>query len=397
MKHFYLTAFVLSLATAVAIAQPGSSQSGAALNSAPAMISASAQESSQPSPSTSSSNPANTAQDQGLSDEALRSAVHQRLAADPALANIKISAQQGVVKLQGTVVAKSERNHAEEMAETVQGVKRVENLLKVEPNSQAVSATASKSSATGEKSEQSEANETGESAAQSTAGAATPQTRNQNAPGASTSVNAQSSASGAGATNNTAGSIVGNAGHAIPPQQRPNGSAPSPGQQAAIPPIPPSAKTGTAVGASSIKAANTQGEGNANALPQSDIENPTEDTVSLQNQIQTALKNEPTLSNDTMNVTVNDSAIELNGTTETGKQKQTANRIALSYANNRHVVNHITVNGRNNQTAPVEVSPEGANPRVNPGSGAMEGSKGNTGNNPRTNPQQHEDETTQPH
>jgi len=43
--------------------------------------------------------------------------------------------------------------------------------------------------------------------------------------------------------------------------------------------------------------------------------------------------------------------VELSGTAATGKEKQTAVRIAESYANNRKVVDHITVTGRGN--APV--------------------------------------------
>jgi osmotically-inducible protein OsmY len=65
----------------------------------------------------------------------------------------------------------------------------------------------------------------------------------------------------------------------------------------------------------------------------------------LQQQIQAALKNEPTLANDNINVSVTASSIELSGAAATGKEKQTAKRIVDSYAGNRKVVNHITVGG----------------------------------------------------
>jgi osmotically-inducible protein OsmY len=65
----------------------------------------------------------------------------------------------------------------------------------------------------------------------------------------------------------------------------------------------------------------------------------------LQQQIQAALKNEPTLANDNINVSISASSIELSGTAATGKEKQTAKRIAESYAGNRKVVDHITVGG----------------------------------------------------
>jgi osmotically-inducible protein OsmY len=66
----------------------------------------------------------------------------------------------------------------------------------------------------------------------------------------------------------------------------------------------------------------------------------------LQQQIQTALKNEPTLSNDTINVNISADQVELTGDVATGKEKHTAKRIAQSYAGNRKVVDHITVGGK---------------------------------------------------
>ena len=106
------------------------------------------------------------------------------------------------------------------------------------------------------------------------------------------------------------------------------------------------------------------------------------DTNQLQSQIQGAIQNEPTLSGSNVNVNVTDTAIELSGTVPTGKEKQTAKRIAQSYAGNRKVVDRLTVTGRGN----------GAN--ANP-SGAAAGSSSSTpmseqnpatGTNPATNP-----------
>jgi osmotically-inducible protein OsmY len=70
------------------------------------------------------------------------------------------------------------------------------------------------------------------------------------------------------------------------------------------------------------------------------------DAATLQNQIQNALQNEPTLKNDTINASVNDSTIELSGNVQTGKEKETAYRIASSFAENRRVRDRITVSGR---------------------------------------------------
>ena len=70
------------------------------------------------------------------------------------------------------------------------------------------------------------------------------------------------------------------------------------------------------------------------------------DAATLQSQIQNAIQNEPTLKNDNINVSVNDSTIELSGNAQTGKEKETAYRIASSFAENRRVRDRITVSGR---------------------------------------------------
>jgi osmotically-inducible protein OsmY len=71
----------------------------------------------------------------------------------------------------------------------------------------------------------------------------------------------------------------------------------------------------------------------------------TSSTDQMRSQIETALKNEPTLSSSNVMVNVTDTEITLSGTVATGKDKQTAKRIAQSYAGNRKVVDHITVKG----------------------------------------------------
>lgn len=73
----------------------------------------------------------------------------------------------------------------------------------------------------------------------------------------------------------------------------------------------------------------------------------------LQGQIQNALKNEPTLAGDNVNVTVSDSEIDLAGTVASGKEKLTAKRIVQSYAGNRKVKEHLTVgSGQDNVSNP---------------------------------------------
>ena len=68
----------------------------------------------------------------------------------------------------------------------------------------------------------------------------------------------------------------------------------------------------------------------------------------LQQMIDKALRNEPTLARDSLSANVSDTAIDLKGTVGSGKEKQTALRIARSYARNRKVIDHITVAGGTN-------------------------------------------------
>src|SRR5436309_8024729 len=64
----------------------------------------------------------------------------------------------------------------------------------------------------------------------------------------------------------------------------------------------------------------------------------------VQTQIETAIKNDPTLGNDNITVTVSEKTIELNGTVASKKDRQAAKKIAEQYAGNRKVKDHLTVN-----------------------------------------------------
>jgi osmotically-inducible protein OsmY len=82
------------------------------------------------------------------------------------------------------------------------------------------------------------------------------------------------------------------------------------------------------------------------------------DTATLQGQIQQALQNETTLSNDKVSVNVTDTEIELTGDVGTNKDKQTAKRIAQSYAGNRKVVDHLKVTGKGKASSDNAGSPQ---------------------------------------
>ena len=70
-----------------------------------------------------------------MSDDAITARVHAALASDPAAqgSQIKVSTYHGVVQLAGFVNSNSVRDEAGNVAGSVQGVRSVENDLKVEP------------------------------------------------------------------------------------------------------------------------------------------------------------------------------------------------------------------------------------------------------------------------
>ena len=71
------------------------------------------------------------------------------------------------------------------------------------------------------------------------------------------------------------------------------------------------------------------------------------------------------MSNDSINVNVTDTEIDLSGTVASGKEKQTAKRIAQSYAGNRKVKDHLTVSGKGQDNVS-NPSHNNENPASNP-------------------------------
>jgi hypothetical protein len=88
----------------------------------------------------------------------------------------------------------------------------------------------------------------------------------------------------------------------------------------------------------------------------------------IQSEIQNALQQQGTLSGTNIQTNVTDTDVELTGTVATPDQKQTAERIAGSYAGNRRVVNHITVSSLNGQTG-TPGAPATTQPQTMPGQG----------------------------
>ena len=84
-------------------------------------------------------------------------------------------------------------------------------------------------------------------------------------------------------------------------------------------------------------------KGNAELPEYSQSAAPATSTSELQSHIQQALDREPTLAGEHVNVTVSGSSIDLSGKVGTARQKLTATRIVKSYAENRKVVNNVTI------------------------------------------------------
>ena len=68
-------------------------------------------------------------------------------------------------------------------------------------------------------------------------------------------------------------------------------------------------------------------------------------SAELQQKIEAALHNEPTLSGSALTVSVTDDEINVSGTVGTGKERTTASRIVQSFGENRKVKEKINVSG----------------------------------------------------
>jgi osmotically-inducible protein OsmY len=309
-RYFYTSVLALALVTAYAVSQTGNPSSSQPSNqpqsqtSTPDASQSTSPSSNNPSSkdqsSTGQSMPQSDQTTGAVDDQTLHTKIHEQLSTNPALSNVNVTVNNGVVTLDGSVASKQDKKDAEKIAQSVPGVKKVKDKLKVGAASSSSTAPPSSSYF---------------SSSQQSSSTTPPSTSSQDT----------------GAASQSSGQT---------------GTPPS-GQS--------STQTGTASG-----------------MPQGDMNTAT-DNSTLQNQIQTALKNEPTLANDAVTVNVTDNSVELSGTASSKKERQTAKRIAQSYANNRKVVEHITVSGSSSTTTPSDsnppdktTNPEGKNDNKNP-------------------------------
>jgi osmotically-inducible protein OsmY len=143
-RYFYTSVLALALVTAYAVSQTGSYPSSSQPSNQPQSGQTNTPDASQ-STSPSTNNP--SAKDQSktgqsmpqsdqtmatVDDQTLHTKVHEQLSTNPALSNVNVTVNNGVVTLDGSVATKQDRKEAKKIAESVPGVKKVKDKLKVE-------------------------------------------------------------------------------------------------------------------------------------------------------------------------------------------------------------------------------------------------------------------------
>jgi osmotically-inducible protein OsmY len=363
----------------------------------------------------------------GSQDASLTQQLQNKFSQDPAFVNVQASVTNGTALITGTVASKADEKRAKDVAKSISGVKHVKDQLTVNPsagasasknnNQQDVSTggsvssprtqsmsmpgatnpTNGETSATSTNPNSQASSATGSTASSSTMASQTtanPQTASQtpaaSQPSTSTSnpaapstatpstqttaPNASTQASGSAATGENASSL---------PQSNASGEANMAGQTSTGAPSATStpSTTGGVAGAATAPPASTAQSTTSTQSTQpnaigANAGTPAapsmattgvgiNDSVTLQSQIQNALQNEPTLHNDSLSVNVTDNTIELGGAVQTGKEKQTAHRIASSFAGNRRVKDSVTVSGHGTASSSPNSSTLGGNPASN--------------------------------
>lgn len=114
--------------------------------------------------------------------------------------------------------------------------------------------------------------------------------------------------------------------------------------------------------------------------------------TTLQKQVETSIKNDPTLTDSTVSVNVTDNAIDLNGTVGSAKAKMNAERIAQSYAQNRKVNDNLQVTGAGNSDLINGHSAMSNGTPTTPSNSTTP--KGDSSQSPQTSPQTQGDQTS---
>lgn len=384
-KAVYSMILVLALMTAYAVSQ----SSGGMSPQGPTPPTATPPDASQRTPDASTPPATDSSQQMPQTEakkeakvdaDALKTKVKDQLGTDPAFANIEVSAKDnGEVKLKGKVASDEDRKRAVQAAEAIPGVTKVKDKLKVEASSASAASPSSTSASAGATTPSASGETASSGSASTTSGASSDQSSSASG---SSMPQSGSTSSTAPASGSSTGSVAGST--SSTPESTPStsssaGAAPqSTAPSSSTPPAATSPSAGTSAGTSTgstssttpstgvgstgstsssgttaggTASTGTESSGSAlpqsSGLPQSDTgASASADSSSLQTQIDAALKKEPTLANSNVIVNVTDSTVALSGSVATGKEKQTAKRIAQSFAGNRKVEDRITVSGQ---------------------------------------------------
>lgn len=240
-----------------------------------------------------------------VDDDTLMRQVHEQLAHSNAFTDVRPSVNNGVVTLEGSVPQKSDRKQAKQTVESIPGVRKVRDKLTVKPGG--ASASIEPESVGGISGAADRANPNPETA-QNNAGSISGNASAASGTTAGTASMGQAGSSTSSAPSTNPGTTpASNAGAATSSSEQPQGAPSKP---------------------------DATGDLSGTTMP---------DTGALQGQIQTAFKNDPDLRNSSIIANVTDDSIELTGTVNSGKDRQTAKSIAESYAGNRKVIDHIKV------------------------------------------------------
>jgi osmotically-inducible protein OsmY len=392
MKRFlYLPTLLLAVATTLALGQmhpggitPGGQQPG---NPTPGM----GAPGNEPGPG----GQQQQQQRPKVDDQTLQRQVHQQLQTKPELANVAVDVKNDEVTLEGNVPSKDAKKEAKQLVEKVPGVVKVKDKLKVNPNSGANATSTTgveqhfmpigwQSSDAAQQSTPTSSQQTAPSSSTSTSTSPQSNTGTQTGatgaqsqstvgtqPAVSTGANPNScpcpnSTPGAGTSSNQTSSAQAGTSTMGQNMGQNNCPCPAPGS-----PESQGGVTGTATGATGTGATQTPPAGSTGAVgtgtgtqapsgaagtstqtpppgamssnvPPSGQITPAE----LQQRITIALQNDPHLAKDTIQVNVTPDTIVLAGTVGTTEEKNAADRIAQSFAQNRRVSDSLQVSGK---------------------------------------------------
>jgi len=347
-KSLQVFTFVLALSTAFLLAQssmgnqasPGAAAQAGSTNS-------SASQNPNPSSNPDMTNPPAATQPK-VDDSTLERQVHEQLATNPDLQSVQVAANNGDVSLTGSVPNKNDKKEAKKLAKSVPGVKKVKDDLQIAStanpaSSPSVGAPAGSSSTTGTNPPSGTMDEKPPTATNPNAAPSTPPQSNF----MRTSFMGEQATSQSGSATSSDSSSQAPSSQSSSPSASPSSSSSDQSGQSS------STGSSSAVGSPAGQSGSTTGA--------------TESSDQVKNDIQTAFRNEPTLTSSGVSVDVSSDTVTLSGSVPSQKDRDEAKRIAQSFAGSRKVVDNVKVSGMGSGSSP-DMSSSPSNPNSNPSS-----------------------------